>query len=210
MLFLTVSETVTNAQVRSSAQQRARPAQPIETGKFRIYETKEVQGEESYEIRRAEDGKLIVQAKIDLPFIGEEKKPSLTATLRTKDDLTAELFEIKGIRPLEVEIDTSITVQGKTATVRESGSTARELSTTENLKTGTASGEVRVRQLSVPENFFMLGSYVPVTIEMMLVRYWQLHGRKTSLALLPGGEKLLMGARDAFLEIPLVAVQSSR
>src|SRR5205807_1203834 len=130
-------------------------------------------------ISRNQNG-LIVQAKIDLPFMGEEKKPSLTASLRTKNDLTPELFEIKGIRPLEIEINRSITVKEKTATVRESASAAQQLSTSDNRKTGAVSGEIRVSQLSVRENFFTLGSYVPVTMEMMLVRYWLIHGRKKS------------------------------
>jgi imidazolonepropionase-like amidohydrolase len=34
----------------------------------------------------------------------------------------------------------------------------------------------------------MLGGYLPLSMEMMLVRYWLEHGRKNSIALLPGGE----------------------
>src|SRR5437667_12719292 len=72
---------------RGSARQESIAPQAIESGKFRVYETKQIRGEETYEISRTPHG-LIVQAKIDLPFMGEEKKPSLTAALRTKDDLT--------------------------------------------------------------------------------------------------------------------------
>src|SRR5437762_1249211 len=178
LLVLSVFGTAVKAQMKSSgpARQGSTAAETIENGKFRVYETKQIRGEENYEISRTPQG-LIVQAKIDLPFMGEEQKPSLTATLRTKDDLTPELFEIKGIRPLEVEINTSITVTEKTATVRE-GSVAK----------AWRSPTPRVRQVVTPENFFTLGGYLPVTMEMMLVRYWQLHGRKNSLALLPGGE----------------------
>src|SRR5437016_3661853 len=181
LLVLSVFETADKAQMKSRgpARQGSMAAQTIESGKFRVYETKQIQGEETYEISRTPHG-LIVQAKIDLPFMGEEKKPSLTATLRTKDDLTPELFEIKGIRPLEVEINTSITVTEKTATVRE-GSVAK----------AWRSPTPRVRQVVTPENFFTLGGYLPVTMEMMLVRYWQLHGRKNSVALLPGGEAFI-------------------
>jgi imidazolonepropionase-like amidohydrolase len=144
----------------------------METGKFRIYETKEVQGEESYEITRAPGSRnrLIVKAKLDLPFWGEEKKPSLTATLRMDDDLTPTSFEIKGIRPLEVDINTSVDVRGRTALVRE--------------------GQ-HVKRVAVPDKFFTYGGYVPVTMEMMLVRYWLKHdlgARKTALKLLPHGE----------------------
>src|SRR5213080_4033057 len=184
LLVLSVFGTAVKAQVKSGApaRQGSITAQAIESGKFRVYETKQIRGEETYEISRTQNG-LIVQAKIDLPFMGEEKKPSLTATLRTKGDLTPELFEIKGIRPLEVDINTAITVEEKIATVRDSASGKR--------KTGAVGGNVRVTQVPVPENFFTLGGYLPVTMEMMLVRYWQLHGRKNSLALLPGGEAFI-------------------
>jgi hypothetical protein len=99
-----------NAQKKSG--DHASPAQGIESGKFRIFELKQIQGEETYEIRN-EPGGLVVKAKMDLPFWGEELKPLLNATLRLKNDLTPEQFEIKGIRPLEVPIDTSITVHGR-------------------------------------------------------------------------------------------------
>jgi imidazolonepropionase-like amidohydrolase len=168
-LFVISSYAQVNAQTKSEPPASSSAAQVIESGKFRIYETKQVQGEESYEIRR-EPGGLVVKARIDLPFWGEELKPLLNATLRTKDDLTPEQFEIKGVRPLEVRIDTSITVEGKTATVRE---------------------DKRIRQALVPANFFTFGGYVPVTLEMMLVRYWLKHDLKAPLKLLPSGEAFI-------------------
>src|SRR5437879_3974989 len=143
LFVLSVFETVGKAQVmsRGPARQGRMNAQAIESGKFRIYETRQIRGEETYGISRNQNG-LIVQAKIDLPFMGEEKKPSLTASLRTKNDLTPELFEIKGIRPLEVDINTAITVEEKIATVRDSASGKR--------KTGAVGGNVRVTQVPVP------------------------------------------------------------
>ena len=144
--------------------------QAIETGKFRFYETKQPRGEETYEIRRGSDGSLIVHAKTDLPSMGEEKNPSLTAILQTKPDLTPKSLELKGIKPLEVDINTSVQVQGNTATVHDGGQS---------------------NQAPVPEQFFTLGGYLPVTMEMMLVRYWLEHGRKNSIALLPGGEAFI-------------------
>ena len=153
--------------------------QVIESGKFRVYELKQVQGEESYEIRRDARG-LIIEAKCDLPFWGEELKPLLNATLRMKNDLTPEQFEIKGIRPLEVPIDLSITVQGKTAKIRESDPNAPAGSPT-----------ARVGQVNVPNNFFTFGGYVPVALEMMLVRYWLKHDLKGPVKLLPRGEAFI-------------------
>jgi imidazolonepropionase-like amidohydrolase len=154
-------------------------ARVIESGTFHIYELKQVQGEETYSITRGPDG-LVVKARLDLPFWGEELKPLLNATLRMKDDLTPAQFEIKGIRPLEVRIDTSITVQGKAARVSEGAATAP-----------AGSPSLRVRQVALPENFFTLAGYAPVTMEMMLVRYWLKHDLKAPLKLLPGGEAFI-------------------
>jgi imidazolonepropionase-like amidohydrolase len=150
--------------------------QSIETGKFQIFETKQQVGEETYTIRRDGNG-LIVESKINLPYMGEEQKPQLTATLRTTSDFTPQSFTVQGIRPLEVAIDTSITVAGKTATVREQQASA---------------------QVTTPERFFTLPAYMPVTTEMMLIRYWLNHERKNPIALLPHGEAIIDSrGRDA-------------
>src|SRR5712691_5738875 len=86
LLFLISCHTHLDAQTKSRSSASSSPAQVIESGKFRIYELKQVQGEESYEIRREPGGRsngagstagLIVTARFDLPYWGEEKKPSL-------------------------------------------------------------------------------------------------------------------------------------
>lgn len=158
-----------------NAQTRRKPssAQVIESAKFRIYDSKQVQGEESYELSRDRNG-LLLRTKFDLPSWGEEEKPSLTATLRMKADLTPLQFEVKGITPLEIGINTSVSVRGRMAAVRE----------------GT-----RRRQVIVPERFFTLAGYAPVTVEMMLIRYWlssKVGGKSEGpLKLLPGGEAFI-------------------
>lgn len=169
LLLLFSSHSRLTAQTKSKTPSSQKASKVIESGKFRIYELNEVQGEESYEIERGPRG-LTVKARIDLPFQGEEQKPSLRATLQLKNDLTPLSFQIQGIRPLEIAIDTSVTVQGKTATVREGKS---------------------VRRAPLPEDFFTFGGYVPVTMEMMLVRYWLTHQRKDSVKLLPSGEAFI-------------------
>ncbi len=140
--------------------------QIVERGTFHIFETKQVQGEESYEVTR-NDGGLVVESKFNLPYWGEEVRPSLTATLRTSRDLTPQSFEIKGVKATEAEIDTSVEVRGRVADVREGGRTRRE---------------------GVPKRFFTLAGYAPVTLEMMLVRYWLSHPQKGPLKTFPSGE----------------------
>src|SRR4030095_6581365 len=165
-----VSHATPNTQPRSHAERL------IESGRFRIYELNQVQGEETYAIRTNNAGpttnSLMFTAEFNLPFMGEEK-PKLSATLRAKGDLTPESFQLKGIRPLKVAVDTSITIEQKTALVSDNNSGRSTL---------------RTRQLPVPENFFVFGGYVPVRMEMMLVRYWLAHGRKNPLPLVPRGE----------------------
>lgn len=157
---------------RINAQTRSKPSaarEVIERGKFRIYELNQPQGEESYEVRRDRSG-LVVRSTFKLPYWGEELKPSLNATLRMRSDLTPSQFEITGIRPLEVGINTAVSVRGHNATVRE----------------GT-----RRRQVIVPDRFFTLSGYAPVTMEMMLVRYWLNSKFKEPVKLLPGGEAFI-------------------
>lgn len=142
-------------------------AQTIESGRFRFYETKQIRGEESYSISRTANGELLVQAKTDLPFIEQQKKVLVNATLRTSSDLTPQQFEIKGPTILDIEENTSVVIQGKTANVQDRGNNS------------TA---------NVPSSFFVASGYIPVTMEVMLIRYWLAHGRPASIPLLPTGE----------------------
>ena len=171
----TVSPPSPNPSIRGNADQ------VIESGRFRIYELNQVQGEETYEIRCNNAGSttssLAVTAEINFPFMGEEQKPKLSATLRAKADLTPVSFQIKGIRPSEAPVETSVTIDQNTALISDIDPTAQPGKRT-----------LRNKQVPVPENFFTYGGYMPVTMEMMLIRYWLLHGRKNSLPLLPGGE----------------------
>src|SRR5215208_115529 len=71
-------------------------AQRVGRGKFIFYDTKQVAGEESYEITREGDA-LVLKSSFALKLL-EAEKP-LTATLRVRKDLTPERFEIAGIKP---------------------------------------------------------------------------------------------------------------
>ena len=162
--FILIFAVVSSANAQPKPQQGQRT---IETGKFRFYETKLKQGEETYEIRADANGELTIQAKTEMPSAFQKQKPLVNATLRTKSDLTPLTFEIKGPTLLEIEEDTSIVVQDNIAKIKD-----RETANTINLSS----------------NFFTLSGYIPLTIEMMLVRYWLTHGRPASIRLLPAGE----------------------
>ena len=149
----------------ANAQPKTPPA--IESGRFRFYETKQPRGEETYQIRADANGEITIQARTELPFAEQEKKPLVNATLRTKFDFTPLAFEIKGPTLLDIDEDTSVTIQGNTAKVQDRGT---------------------ANTIDVSRNFFTLSGYVPLAIEMMLVRYWLAHGRPASIPLLPKGE----------------------
>lgn len=138
-----------------------------ESGKIRFYEIKQLRGEETYQITQTLNGELTVQARTDLPFAEQEKKPLVNLTLRTTKDFTPLSFSMKGPTLLDIEEDTSVIVQGATASVLDRGQN---------------------KSVQVPRNFFTMSGYLPLTLEMMLVRYWLAHGRPRSIPLLPAGE----------------------
>jgi imidazolonepropionase-like amidohydrolase len=146
---------------------RAANSEIIESGKFRFYETKQIRGEETYEITRAATGELLLTAKTDMPFAEQENKPLVNVTLRTSADFTPQAFEVKGPTLLDLEENTSLVIQGPVAKLQDHG---------------------RDTTPEVPQNFFTMSGYVPVAIEMMLVRYWLKHGQPKSIELLPVGE----------------------
>src|SRR5213080_4310140 len=167
-LVLSRFEISGQAQIQTAkAAERDNSAQPVETGKFRFYETKQIRGEETYAISRAAGGELIIQAKTDMPFAEQDKKPLVNTTLRTKADFAPVTFDTKGPTLLETEENTSVVLQGKTANVQDRG---------------------RNTSANVSDKFFTLSVYVPIAMEMMLVRYWLSHGRPDSIPLLPIGE----------------------
>lgn len=164
---------------RAKSTAKAPASQIIERGTFLFYETKQPRGQETYEIRTA-GGQVKVTAKINLPGMGEEEKPALSSELVTRNDLTLESFKIKGIRPLGIAVDLSAQVNGQTARISFADPSA-------------AAGRptLRVKEIPVLPDSFAFGGYVPLTMEMMLVRYWLAHGRRNSVPLLPAGEALI-------------------
>ena len=167
-LSLLVAASLTQTVVNSQSEKPM--SSGVESGKIRFYETHEIRGEENYLITQSPNGDLTLEVKTDLPFAGDEKKPLVNATLRTGKDLTPQSFAIKGSTMLEIEEDTSITVENKTATIKDRGQNT---------------------SVTVPANFFTMSGYVPVSVEMMLIRYWLAHGRPASIPLLPAGEAFI-------------------
>jgi imidazolonepropionase-like amidohydrolase len=153
--------------VSAAAPAQTQTPQPIESGKFRLHKFEQPIGEESYTITR--DGDSLVVAS-SFQFTDRGRRVPLSAELRTRADLTPISFNIKGRVSRFSNIDSSVEIKAGGATVREDKET---------------------RQAVVPERFFTISGYAPVTMQMMLIRY--MNSRKISGALptLPGGNVIV-------------------
>src|SRR6266851_1603142 len=142
----------------------AQTPQPIESGKFRLHKFEQPIGEETYTVTRDGDS-LVVSSSFE--FTDRGTKVPLSAELRAAQDLTPETFKIKGRVSRFSTIDSSVEIKGKSATIREDKDT---------------------RQLAVPDRFFTISGYAPVTMQMMLVRYLNSHKVSGAVSTLPGGQ----------------------
>jgi imidazolonepropionase-like amidohydrolase len=144
--------------------QTSAPGTVVESGKFRLHKFEQPIGEESYEITREGDDLLTHSS---FAFTDRGRKVPLEAKLRTRQNLTPESFEIKGSVSRFATIDSSVEIKENTAIIRE--------------------GKVS-RQAALPERFFTLSGYAPVSMQMMLVRYLASRNITGPLATLPSGE----------------------
>ena len=95
----------------------------------------------------------------DFKFTDRGTAVPLTTTLTMDADLTPRDFQIKG--------------------------KISRFSSIENSVHGRSAGAVTI---AAGERFFDIQGYAPVSVQMMLVRYWRLHGSPKSLKTLPRGE----------------------
>ncbi len=100
-----------------------------------------------------------VALKADFKFTDRGSAVPLTATLTMDKDLTPRDFAIKG--------------------------KISRFSSIEDSVHGRSAGAVTIPP---GENFFDIQGYAPVSVQMMLVRYWRSHGSPKTLKTLPRGE----------------------
>lgn len=136
----------------------------VESGKFRLHKFEQAIGEENYETTREGDSLV---TKSTFKFTDRGSPVPLAATLKTKQNLTPEMFEIKGNTSRGSTIDTSVQINGATASIREGKDT---------------------RSANVPAKFFTIAGYAPTAVQQMMLRYYAQNKIKGSLATLPGGE----------------------
>jgi imidazolonepropionase-like amidohydrolase len=153
-LLLALSPAVLLAQTNSPS---------AESGKFRLHKFEQPIGEETYTI--TPDGSTLT-LKSEFEFTDRGSKVPLTATLRTSDSYVPQSFVINGKTSRMSEIDTQVTIDGSSATIRQ-GKDSRTVST--------------------PASFFTISGYSPVAVQMELIRYWRTHGSPAELPTLPSG-----------------------
>ncbi|HEY6765207.1 MAG TPA: hypothetical protein VI386_10565, partial [Candidatus Sulfotelmatobacter sp.] len=138
------------------------PSDVVEHGKFRLHKFEQPIGEETYQTSR--DGDSLV-TKIDFKFTDRGSDVPLAVTFRSAQDLTPQVFEIKGKTARSAEIDQTVEVQKNKVRLRN--------------RTQWTDAAVP------PPAFFTIAGYAPATMQMLLVRYWATHGSPLDLPALP-------------------------
>ncbi len=135
-----------------------------ETGRFRLHKFEQAIGEETYTISRSGDG---LELSTDFQFTDRGQTVPLKASMKAAADYTPRSFEIQGSTSRSSTIDSTVSVSGGNAQIREGKQT---------------------RTVSVPREYFIIAGYAPVSMQMTLVRYWRQHGSPAKLTTFPSGE----------------------
>ena len=165
LIVLLACAVSTAAQNAIPVQQPAADTSPVvEQGKFTLHKFEQPIGQETYEIRRDGDSLAV---KIDFKFTDRGSPVPLSATFRGAQDLTPQVFEIKGQTARSVSIDEALSIDA-----------------------GKVHFRTRDKQSELdapPGPFFTIAGYAPATMQMLMVRYWATHGSAAQLATLPTG-----------------------
>jgi imidazolonepropionase-like amidohydrolase len=137
-------------------------AAPIERATLRLHYVQKPIGYERYEIARDGDA---LQLTSDFDFTDRGGRVQLASTLRTKPDYTPLHFTAKGKSYRFVNVDSDVTTETGGARVRADGAEAH---------------------VDLPPTFYTVDGYAPFAAQMLMVRYWQRHGRPHVLKTVPG------------------------
>ena len=167
-------------------------SETIEKGSFKLHSLLHAIGEETYEVKRANGDEIVMNVSSELT--DRSNKRTVSATLRMKTDFSAVGFEQKrGGAP----------VNAATATPAQIAAAAAAVDSME-LAGGTATvreGETS-RSITPAAKYFVGFGASPVSIQMMMVRYWMGHGKPTAMEIL----RAIPGAPD--VEIEMVGTDS--
>lgn len=136
----------------------------VEQGTLRLHYVQKPIGYEKYTITRDGDA---LQLSSDFDFTDRGGHVQLAASLKTQPDFTPIHFQAKGKTYRFVPVDTDIAIHGSLATVRADA--------------GASETDVQL-----PQRFFTVDGYAPFAAQMVLLRYWNAHGKPRTLAAVPG------------------------
>jgi imidazolonepropionase-like amidohydrolase len=150
-------------------------AEIVARGSFTLHKFEQSIGEETWEMHRSDHG-VTVQANFHFKDRGQPVP--LKATFRGAADLTPRSFEVDGKTCRQSEIHQAVEVR---------------------------SDDVRIGHRGVwteaarPKRFFTIAGYAPITLQMLLLRYWATHGSPTELTTLPTGSvRITHRGQDTF------------
>jgi imidazolonepropionase-like amidohydrolase len=140
-------------------------AQAAEHGQLKLYFLQNPVGQETYDLTTSANG-LVLQSAFD--YTERASVIHLAATLRMKPDGTPQQFAADGksYRPFSVHAKFKAEADGKSASIQD----------------GTL-----LRNVTLPARYFTLSGYAPLSVQMMLLRYWLSHGKPTRLPQFPAG-----------------------
>ena len=134
----------------------------VEEGKFILHKFENPIGQETYRITRAGGGLSTV---INFKFTDRGGPVPLDVTFQSTTDLSPETFGIRGRTSRSSRIDDSVVVGADSIRLRD-----RDTWTT----------------IPRPQQMFTIAGYAPVTMQMLMIRYWASHGEPKELATVPG------------------------
>jgi imidazolonepropionase-like amidohydrolase len=152
----------------------------VEAGRFELRLFEAPAGAETYRVVR--QGKSLVMTSA-FQYSDRGAQVTLGSKMRMRSDYTPEELEVKG-----TDADYFLRVEHGLATVREGN---------------------RSRRHEVPERFYTVPGYAPVSVHMMLLRYWTRHTVTGSIPTLFGSEvqvehrgadKVKLGGKDVELQ----------
>jgi imidazolonepropionase-like amidohydrolase len=145
---------------------------PADSGEIRVHLLGHAIGRERYVVR-ADAGALALTDTF--AFTDRAGRVQLASTLRYTRSFEALHLHTVGRTYRFVNVDADVTVDGKRAHIHNLGDSAT---------------------IDVPSSFFAIAGYAPLEVQALLVRYWETHGRPTSIVTAPGDPATTVSIED--------------
>lgn len=143
-----------------------------DSGVIRLHLLGHAIGAERYSIRREDD---VLALADTFEFLDRGGRVQLASSFRFTPAAVPIHFRATGRTYRFVNVDVDVTVGGNRARVR-------------NLDDSTTIG--------VREPFFTIGGYAPLEMQVLLVRYWESHGRPPAIVTVPGDSTTSVAVED--------------